>query len=147
MEEYFKKDIRSEKLLKLAQSGELDRLMDIITDESFETEDVHLLYCWLSIAENYGSEEAGEIIETLTDSNQLYDEDIAYLNFELGCWYILGINISTDKKKACEYFDYCNKLMVREMFDIEDIIEWVRNELDESNEEFFNRYFPERKSE
>jgi hypothetical protein len=100
--------IDKKKLVKLAQSGELDEMMGLI-DKNIKnpmSRDI-VAYQWLQVAEGFGHKDAGNQAEDLFEASlsRFGDETMGDAHFEIGRWYLLGEHgILKDEKKALGQF-------------------------------------------
>lgn len=136
--------MKKEKFLQHAKEGNIEEIMTLVEEEEDEGERDMLAYQWLSIAADFGHEEAEEIIEQLMEvaSLRYWDNgEFQVAHFEIGQWYIDGkYNLPRDIEKALQHFREAEGL---EQFvtGYEDDIETIRTQLRGEDLSLFNTIF------
>jgi hypothetical protein len=138
-------------IIAAAKAGEIDTLLELVAEKYSEddedaTEAIVRTFQWLTIAQDFGSEEAGEYADGLLEAelNRYGDETIALAYYEVGRWYLLGeSSLPQNSDKGFEHLRYAqDDLQVRDQIDLEEDIEEVRARLSGERLEQFAEIFP-----
>ena len=133
----------STQLYELAVSGDFDRLL-----ESLDNEDPDVMttfYQWLRVAQSVGHEEAGDIADSLYETDLSGDDAAAAeLHFEIAAWFILGEeDVTRDSNKGLDQLEIAQtEFGMRDVVELDEELRALRSELTETDRQRFDLLFP-----
>jgi hypothetical protein len=128
-------------LSEMARTGDLDGLAGQIYSLGFENgEDVHLLYKWALVADDFGNKALQYFPELTFDDPETY----ASAHFDVGRWYLLGEEgLERNEELAFRHFNTAVvKYNLPRVLDYSTEIGIVRSKLEGEALEKFERLFP-----